>query len=168
MISLTLCGNEELTMILRWLTVITLLLLTKDFMDLLIKRYRNLDSLYPENEAKVKFERILRAAMDNHEFGDEYHLLAVSTFLSRDIFIYSYFTKDDCLLLPRHLSSSQLLHEFKKKSNKIGHHLKYEPIQNKYFIKTIEQSLNGFFTATGDHYTALILQRFHLSQTNIC
>lgn len=160
MISLGICGSEILMKYLRLLTVVGLLLFKKDFYKLLENRFKNLDQSFPENQAKLKFEGILRIAMDTYEFGNEYHLLVLSTVLSRNIYVYSYFTRKGELMLPKCTSDIELLKHFDDrtcKSSLVGQHLRYEPLNNRIFNKNLNfQNLYGFFAASWKHYAALI------------
>jgi hypothetical protein len=158
MISLTLCGSEALTNCLRWLTVISLLFFKSNFIEILEKRYKNsCEPQFPQNQAIVKFQTILRTAIDDYLYGNEYHLQALSTVLARDIFIYSYFTRNNELILKKNLSSTQLVNLFKNKSMDIGHHIRYQPIKNDFFkTDSLNLSLNGYFNGSLKHYTALI------------
>ncbi len=158
MISLTLCGTETLMTSLRWLTVISLIMFKKNFIEILEKRFKNSsEPRFSLNQAKVKFETILRTAIDVYQYGNEYHLLALSTILGRDIFIYSYFTRNNELVLNKNVSSTQLINLFKNKSMDIGHHIRYQPIENQYFKSSFQNiNLNGFFNGSLKHYTALI------------
>jgi hypothetical protein len=93
MVSICLCGNESLSRNLRWLSVLTLLLFKSEFLNLLLKRYISVETGYPDAFSRIKYEQILRIAIDSGNWGNEYHLLALSTFLDKKIFIYSSFKK---------------------------------------------------------------------------
>ena len=95
-ISLTFCGNESLSSGLRWLTVISLLVFKKDFVTLLDKKYEHTSVSDFKSYARVKYKTFLKffkISMTDFKYGDENHILALSTILSRDIFIYNYFIK---------------------------------------------------------------------------
>lgn len=162
MISLDICGSEMLMACLRFLTVIGLLWFKIDFYRLIENRFKNLDEQFPENQAKIKFESILRDAIENYEFGNEYHLQVLSTVLSRNIYVYSYFTKSGKLILPSNISSKDLLNHFDDKNSKsslIGQHIRYEPIKNTtfYYDENLKnENLYGFFSGSWKHYSALI------------
>ena len=143
---------------LRWLTVISLIKFKTNFIEILEKRFENsCEPRFSLNFSIVKFETILRTAIDVYQYGNEYHLLALSTILGRDIFNYSYFTRNNELVLNKNLSSTQLVNLFRNKSMNIGHHLRYQPIENVHFNSNFQNvNLNGFFNGSLKHYTALI------------
>jgi hypothetical protein len=160
MISIDICGNESLMKSLRFLIVIGILLFKKDLFKLMETRFRNIDQSI--DKAKFNYLEILRVAMNNYQFGNEYHLLILSTVLSRNIYIYNYFTKKGKLILNNNISALELedyFNDSKDKSSEIGHHLRYEPIENNIFCeKNIYQNnnLHGFFSASWKHYISLI------------
>jgi hypothetical protein len=103
MISIDICGNDSLMISLRFLRVIGILLFKKDLFKLMETRYRNIDQSI--NKAKINYLEILRVAMHNYQFGNEYHILILSTVLSRNIYIYNYFTKKGKLILNNNISA---------------------------------------------------------------
>jgi hypothetical protein len=95
MISLCLCGNESLAKILRACTVYTIIKFRNQFTEV-IKREEQIHNV--DNNANTlydiiikKFNKILYEAKTNHFWCNEYHLLAISTFLNTDIFKNSSF-----------------------------------------------------------------------------
>jgi hypothetical protein len=128
MISLSLFGNESFTNTLRWLTVISLLLFKNDFTRLLEKRYENIMTDFKQYSS-VKYQKILRTALENYEYGDEYHILALATILGGDIYIYNYFTK--LITASPRISVEELQKIFNTKCViKAGIHLHYKPLKN--------------------------------------
>ena len=137
--------------------MIGLLLFKKNFISLMEKRFQNLELANAGNLAQLKFQKTLRTAIENYKYGDDYHLQALATVLSKNIFIFSYFTKNGNLILPNSLTSQELSNHFLNKSKNIGHHLRYEPIANNILSPACSNdNLNGFYSAKTQHYTALI------------
>ncbi len=158
MVSLCLCGNESLMITLRWMTAICLVLIQQD-----IKKLLKLDlSLTEGSDTKLdrlvetKFQKLLRDAFTAGSWGNEYHLLSISTFLGRNLFIYSTFKKDKKFILDENVNAEILNQEFKAKSLKIGHHLAYKPLKNEIFPENKNENLYGFFCSKKSHYSALI------------
>jgi hypothetical protein len=154
MISLTLLGNESLKKTLKLLTVLCMLLLKQNFLDLLNQQYKSIEKENSEAYSKIKFEEYLRIALDDKRWGNEYHMVALATVLGKNIYIYSKFKKDGKFQFRRNISKALLIGLFDTKSSKIGHHLRYEPLKNDFFVKADKNVLHGFYC--DQHYTALI------------
>jgi hypothetical protein len=153
MVSRSLCGNLSLTRTLKNLTVVTLLMLKDTFLKILKNELKSMSKTELELQELTlrKYRKMIVVAKTDYEWGDEYHLLAISTFLSMDIYIFSYFEKA--------LSKDQLINSFNDKFNKSGLHLIYEPIKNTVFDNLNNKKIiYGFFDPLKSHYTSLIPQ----------
>ena len=86
------------------------------------------------------------------EWGNEYHLLAITTFLKLDIYIYTYFDKQ----LDQNFTPQALSEVFKNKQS-TGMHFTYEPLDSE-FESSVENKkvIYGHFDLKRSHYTALI------------
>jgi hypothetical protein len=161
MISISLCGNESLTILLRKLTFFTMLFLKNDFLEVLRKEVVHLKSdannniiyhINTEKEIRLKLQDILLTARADTKWGNEYHLLALSTFLNKNICVYSGFLlRDGNLQHVKDIPKDFLSQNF----DKIGHNLIYKPIENNLFKCSSQQELFGFFRGN-NHYVALI------------
>jgi hypothetical protein len=86
------------------------------------------------------------------EWGNEYNLLAVATFLKLEIYVYTYFDKQ----LDQDLTPQALSEVFKNKQS-TGMHFTYEPLDSE-FESSVENKkvIYGHFDLKRSHYTALI------------
>jgi hypothetical protein len=127
-ISICLTGGIQLTTFLRFATLFTMLFFKENFIDLIKKK----DFPNDYNSAYKKYCNLLYIARKNKEWGNSYHLLAISTFLNCNIYCYSNY---------RNLLE--------------GQHLKYCPIINNFF----NNDKNNYFICiffSRNHFTAMI------------
>ena len=91
-----------------------------------------------------------RAKIDK-KWGNEYHLLALCSFLNKKLYMYGNCTKDNKFVFHRDITENELLIKF----DQIGQHLFYLPIENQIFKRHTEMSnIYGHFK--GNHYVSLI------------
>ena len=154
MVSISLIGNESLQKILRLLTILALLMMQKEFVQLITNHYVSTKTDNAEDYAKINLQEYLRIALDDGAWGNLYHLIALSTVLGRNIYVYSFFKALGQFRLNKNVGIKQLDKEFSIKKSKIGHHLRYQPLYNQIFAKSNDNVIYGFFD--GAHYTALI------------
>ena len=157
MISRSLCGNCSLTSLLKDMTVITLLVLEQKFIEIMISDIKSNNKDANEMELKIRatqrFQRIVQIAKTPDEWGDEYHLLAISTFLAMKISIYNFFNSN--------FSKNELLSCFRDvETNKSGFHLIYTPLQSTIFSSFKKNyMIYGYYDPKNKHYTSLIPQK---------
>ena len=114
-------------------------------------------SKYTENELniylKYEYKNIINDARLKTAFGNQFHLLAVSTFLKRNIYIYTLFSK-----IAEKLSADRLKVLFDEMDPNLGRHVKYIPVENSLFEKRRHNfiSLNLYGYHVDAHYTSLI------------
>ena len=158
MISLSLIGNESLTRVLRLLTALCMLLMKKSFIKLIKEQYESTHTPHAVNRAFIKFQEYIRIALTDAEWGSSYHLIALSTVLGKNIYIYSIFKNKNKFQLNKNIGMKNLDKYFKNQrtGSKIGHHLRYEPLFNNFFPKINVDVLYGFYDCHAAHYTALI------------
>ena len=152
MISLCLIGDESLKSLLRALTVFTMVKFKNEFVSIISKEvnFENLD----KEIIKIYYEKIYEAKEDA-KWGNEIHLLSISTFLSTNIIVYGSFW-DNKDLLNKANTIEELQSAFQK-GIRTGSHLIYKPIKNEFFKNQQELiPLFGFFSPTREHYSAII------------
>jgi len=127
-ISICMTGGTQLTSVLRFATLFTMLFLKDYFIELIkIKDFPN-----NYNEAYKKYCNLLFIARKDKEWGNSYLLLAISTFLNTNIYCYSNY---------RNIND--------------GQHLKYCPIKNNMFDNTKTNDYICIFFSQ-NHFTAMI------------
>ena len=151
MISITLIGDESLSFILRCLTVFSMLLLQSETIDLIKNYYQIKD----DNTAFRKYISLLYDAKKDKTWCSEFHLKIISTFLSKEIIIYSSFKNSNGIFFhPNEISSEELSLAFRNMNKTNGHH-RIKAIDNSHFKNDkINEYLFGFFHI--NHYTAII------------
>ena len=103
-----------------------------------------------------KFNKIIYEAKTNHIWCNEYHLLAISTFLNTDIYIYSsFYNRITGSLYHNARSTEELLTIFNNKQ-RTGSHLIYTPITNSNITTRKENPIYGYFSSMRKHYTSII------------
>ncbi len=152
MISICLVGDESLTKILRGYTFVTILKYKQ-------KLQAFINQSYPDEKVAPKIEEILETSMKDNAWGGEYHLLAISTFLIKKIFVYSSFRERDKFFLKGETATlKELENAFKSKKTRVGFHIQYCPIREGYWECCYRPAppinIYGFFHK--QHYTALI------------
>ena len=157
MVSISLCGNEELQLLLRKLTVLFLLLLKSSFLDIFTKEQTNLNSECAEKQIKKKvqvlFEKSITIAKTNKKWGNIYHLLALSTILNKPICIFNgFFTRQKGFKI----SKDSQLDVLKKDFANLGHCYIFKPLQNDVFLVNQEESYIYGFYRNNNHYVSLI------------
>ena len=156
MLSISLCGNESLTRLLRLLTVLCMLILKNQFVTLLSDHYKSTNTLNADSLAEINFQENVRTALENEEWGNMYHLISMSTILGKNIYVYNSFQRNRKFMLSKNIKQKDLNEYFIKRDDLIGHHLKYEGLKNNFFPKTHRNLLYGYFDVVREHYTALI------------
>ena len=161
MISISICGDWSWSNSLRILTLFTLFKLKEQFKskirrELLSKqKYSKLSEEQLKEEIKTKYKKHLGIARIASKWGNEYHLLALSTFLNRSIYLYSY---ENLKNIDKNMSHDELQHLLANE-DKSGLHFKCSPIDNTIFSNNNQkgQTLYGLYLATDpQHYTSLI------------
>jgi hypothetical protein len=164
MISLCLIGNTTLMLMLRVLTVFSLLNLKAEIMQLLKWEYETThsDNQGLDNYLDHEYIDILNSARCLSHFGNQYHLLVISTFIQKNIYIYSQFP--DIMSL-KNLEFSDLKKHFDNSLNSLGLHLKYTPIKNSLFTSEKNRTtIYGFYDLEGKHYSAILPAKKDLLQ----
>ena len=110
MVSRSLCGNCSLTNLLKDMTVITFFMLEQKFIEIMTIdiRANNKDAneIQLREQATQRFHRAVQVAKTPGEWGDEYHLLALTTFLATKISIYNFYHPN--------FSKNELLSSFRR------------------------------------------------------
>ena len=150
MISISIIGNESLNQILRALTFFTLCILKESFIQILQTNY------YTQEKALLEFNNLLFDAKTLKNWGDKYHLLALSTFLSTEIVIYGSFRSERTGNLKVQAQTDNILQDKFINDVKIGNHYLFKPVQNQIFHSSREVPLFGHFSMNNKHYTSLI------------
>jgi len=159
MISRSLCGDVSLTCFLKNFTSITLLILKSQFFDIIYQNLKSNNIELSHNEligkTNIKFDELVYSSKTKGQWGNEYHLLALSTFLSTKIYIFNFFDKN--------FSDEEFMNDFKEdnRNNNTGLHLKYTPIKNCAFTSSVKQCVIYGHYNSGDnnqHYLSLILR----------
>ena len=156
MVSRCLCGNCGLTNILKDMTVITLFMLEQTFIEIMRLDIKTNNSKASDielnSQAIQRFQRTVQIAKMPDQWGDEYHLLAISTFLATKICIYNFYNAN---------FSENQLHSFfdETKTNESGFHLIYTPLKATMF-SSFKNDLKvfGYYDPIIKHYTSLIPQ----------
>ena len=94
MVSKSICGNISLTKTLKYMTVVAMMMLKETFINIIMHDLQinnSVNRAIIENIAVATLNKKLYAAKTDGEWGDEYHLLALSTVLSMKIFIFNFF-----------------------------------------------------------------------------
>jgi hypothetical protein len=155
MISLALVGTDKLSRLLRLLTALCMLLMKENFITIIKEQYESTKTDNALALANINFQEYLRKALDNEQWGNSYHLIALATALGKYFYIYSFFKTNNKFVLSKTIGIKALDKHFKAfGDSKIGHHLRYEPLLNQLFPKINDNILYGFYD--GRHYTALI------------
>ena len=146
MISINLIGNETLSKLLRALTVYTLIKYRNQFMQSIQREEYLHNNITNINETtNNKFNSILTDAKTNKCWCNEYHLLALSTLLNTDIYIYSTFYNTNTNTLYQHANNSIELQNIFSQGKRTGAHLIYEPISNSSITTRKSKPIYGFF-----------------------
>jgi hypothetical protein len=164
MVSIALCGNEILTVLLRKLTVLAIIVLKKQITNVLSSEFEHFNSDVDGNTVvtnsklktfiRRKLKDTLLRAKNNKKWGNQYHLLVLSSLLNKNIFIYSGFKlRNGKLQLDKNVSEAELINAFNDRQP-IGHNIKYEPIENEFFKGLSINNLYGFYH--DNHYVALV------------
>ena len=154
MISISLIGNDSLSELLRSLCIYTMMKYKNEFLKLLefeenLQNNNNIDSIIK------KYNQLLYEANTNKRWCNEYHLLAISTFLNSDIYIYSAFYNRNGQLNQPANKPEQLLAIFND-GTRTGAHLLYKPISNSSITPRNSKPIFGFFSSPRQHYISII------------
>ena len=149
MISISLCGNCSLTALLKNMTTVTIIILRDVFCKIIyqVLKFNNhrATDLELNKRTQEKYQEIIATAKAPNKWGNEYHLLALSTCLSINIYIYNFF------------ESKVIENEANKTMNNLsGFHLIYESIKNKTFLESKKETIYGHYNPKAMHYTSLI------------
>ena len=154
MISISLIGNDSFSQLLRALTVYTIIYHKNDFIEI-IKKDILFTNLTEENVNK-KFNEILYEARTNKIWCNEYHLLAISTFLNCEIYIYSTFYNNITGALFQNASNAEELENIFIYKIRTGAHLIYKPLPTTIVNKNNINPIYGFFSSSRKHYVSVI------------
>jgi hypothetical protein len=135
--------------ILRKLTFLTLLAMKDDFLNLIKLDFEH--SGIENGDVNLKFDDLLHRSKTNGSWGNEFHILALASFLNKNIYIYSAFKINGKFKLRKSIDESTLKANF----HDIGLNLIYKPISNKRFISK-KQVSNLFCFLRSKHYVSLI------------
>lgn len=150
MASISLCGSQILQPLLRKLTVFTIIIYKKNFENIL--KNESDDYIKKPDALQLKMEDIVYRAKTDKKWGNEYHLLALSTLLNKNIYIYSEFIKKGKFIIRKSATENTLKENF----HKIGLNLVYEPISNTIFKRPNIDISNLFGYFRNKHYVSLI------------
>ena len=126
------------------------------------EQYESTETPDALNIAHDNFEENLKISLKDEAWGNSNHLIALSTIIGKNIYVYSSFKIRNKFQLNRNIGLKGIDNHFKnsrKLGFKIGHHLRYEPLINEVFPKSNDNCLYGFLSNAGTmkaHYTAII------------
>ena len=152
MISISLIGNESLHGVLRALTVYTMVKNKTEFLSII---QRDINANNNDVEIFNKFNSILYEAKTDKFWCNEYHLLAISTFLNSELYIYGTFFNRTTGSLYQNASTVEDLEHIFNRSIRTGAHLIYRPL-NCLLSDHNSMPLYGFFSSIRKHYTSII------------
>ena len=115
-------------------------------------KYYKRNNFKPEySHILLKYNNLLFSARKAQQFGNEYHLLALATFLKTKIFIYQTFKSNNTFYFCE-CNSYELNIKFNEPRINLGRHLKYIPLED------YEQTtfISGFLDTEKIHYSAII------------
>ena len=101
--------------------------------------------------ADVFFRELIQSAQTEKVPGNHYHLLALATFLRREIYIYYDFPKNGCF---EKMNIVDLQNAFY--GSLLGNHYKYCPLFKNIIGQSENPILRGFYDKELFHYTSLI------------
>ena len=157
-IALSLYGNEKFTNLLKLLTLQTLISQSNYFKSVI--RYDLSSRSLPctENAIETNFANLVFKARKWREWGDEFHLLALSIALQRDIYTYCTFqnfaTQD--YIPPASTTSEELQHMFLTTQNVGVHLLHCCPPHLRMPDYNSRGPCVNFFDPNSAHYTAVL------------
>ena len=161
MISNCLIVNESLTKLLRALTVFTIVKHKKEYLQF-IESETSIDSNENIlNSTMTKYNSILNEAKSNKCWCNEYHLLAIATFLNTDIFIYSSFYNTQSAVLYQPANNATELQYIFDQNKRTGAHLIYRPISNSSISNKNDYPIFGYFSFQRKHYISIIPHSFN-------
>ena len=151
-ISLCIFNSEVHRLTLRLLTV-ECLWTRRDFFLYLI----GMDTIVEEDTLLQRLYSQVRIARNDRQWGNEFHLLALSIVLQRDIFVYSSFRIDGLICLPS--ATTDGLKDAFGAHEHLGGHLFYTtPLQFR-TSRYLEEPLCIHFDMRRSHYTGLLKKR---------
>ena len=138
------------------MTVVTLILLKDKFLEILQSEIKIQNNKLLDSDIRIivlqMYSDLIFSAKRVFEWGNEYHLLAVATFLKLEIYVYTYFDKQ----LDQNLTPQALSEVFKNKQS-TGMHFTYEPLDSEFESSVVNKKIiYGHFDLKRSHYTALI------------
>jgi hypothetical protein len=156
MISNCLIGNESLTKLLRALTIFKIVKYKIEylhFIEIETSIDTNQDILHSITK---KYISILSEAKTNKFWCNEYHLLAIATFLNTDIFIYSSFYYTQSGEIYQIANNAIELQQTFDQNKRTGAHLIDRPISNSSISDKNDYSIFGYFSFQRKHYNLII------------
>jgi|688.fasta_scaffold61214_1 hypothetical protein len=155
MISISLIGDESLTNVLRALTVYTIIKNKNEYLSILRRELSASSMINIDEQVMRQFNSILLEAKKDKTWCNEYHLLAISTFLNSDIYIYSTFFNRTTGILYQNANSVEDLQNFFNQGHRTGAHLIYRPL-NCLLSENNQAPIFGYFSSIRRHYAAVI------------
>jgi hypothetical protein len=108
-----------------------------------------------------KYNSILNEAKKNKCWCNEYHLLAIETFLNTDIFIYcSFYNTQSGEICQIANNAIELQHIFDQ-NKRSGAHIIYRPISNSSISNKNDYPIFGNFSFQSKHYYSIIPHSFN-------
>jgi hypothetical protein len=154
MISIGLIGDETLAKLLRLATYFTILQLEEAFRAKIAWEMSLVkDPVHIKNLVDENYIEQLDIAKTDKAFGNQYHILALATFLQKDIYVYTKFPNI-------FLNSDKSIEDIQKafEANELGRHVMYSPLKSSIF--KVDRHKNsiifGFFDSAMAHFTSLI------------
>ena len=157
MISISLIGNDTLSKLLRSVCIYTILKYKNEFLNL-IHYEESLNENYHNNSLTNKYNTILCEAKTNKCWCNEYHLLAISTFLNSDIYINSTFFNNASGQLYQPANTPDQLLSIFNSGSRTGAHLLYRPITNSSITSRNSQPIFGYFSSIPHSQDSLIFK----------
>ena len=150
-ILICLFGDERLAHMLRFLTVYVMWENRSYFLNRI-----GVDTIQ-EGRPVESFDRYLRIGRVNGEWGNEFHLLALSIALQRDIFSYSSFSSETGRwFIAKKNSPENLANAFRTRRRGTGGQLIFCPPQHLKNANYGVQPICIHYDACGKHYTAVL------------
>ena len=148
-VSLCLFNSEVHRLTLRLLTVDCMWNKQNFFLYLI-----GMDTIMEEGTLLQRFHKHLRIARNDKEWGNEFHILALSIVLQRDIYVYSSFRVNGNICLPS-ATSERLCEAFATHEHVGGHLLYTSPVQFK-TQKYRQEPICLHFDMRRTHYSAIL------------
>ena len=158
-VSISMFGNERMKLTLRFLTVYIMWEYKEYFLEVI----RN-DTIRDGNP-NDSFHKQLRIARNDREWGNEFHLLALSIVLQRNIFSYSSFSSENGRWFVSKKSTPQnLANAFRTRRRGTGGQLIFCPPPLLQLHSYNQTPICIHFDARRRHYTAVLPQKVNALQ----